>query len=141
MSEKFDYDNYLFRSDLNAKNTFVCKVIDCYFTNEYFENYIDEKLNDDEQKYLMKYIKNCPLCAYDYENVSNMRKKIRYEMTKNAKPAKSILRAKFLEITITVFAGLLLVCSLFYFFIKFNTFLKSEESDNREVSEINQYKN
>ena len=137
MDEKFDCENYI-QSDANDNNPFACKVIDCYFTNEYFENYIYEKLNENSKKYLMKYIKNCPLCAYDYENIADMRKRIRYEMEKNAKTVKSIVRAKFLEITITLFAGLLIVCSLLYFFVKLNVAFKAEKPDNLEISEINQ---
>ena len=138
MEEKFDYGNY-YQSDINAPNPFVCKIIDCYFANEYLTDYIDADINEDNQKYLMKYIKNCSLCAYDYENVCNMRKQIRYEMEKNARTAKSILRAKFLEFTITLFAGLLIVGSLFYFFVKLNVFSHVEKSDNFEISDINQF--
>ena len=124
MDEKFDYENY-YQADISASNPFVCKIIDCYFANEYLADYIDEDISVDNKKYLMKYIKNCPLCAYDYENISDMRKRIRYEMEKNAKTVKSIVRAKFLEITITLFAGLLIVCSLLYFFVKLNVAFKA----------------
>ncbi len=127
--KNFEQSNIvIYEGDLPAQ-----KDLECYFANEYLQSYIDDDMSDENRKRIAKHLKNCPYCTYDYENMCEMRKKVRFELEKSNKSRK-IMLAKIIECGITVAAVLFFVASLFFFFIKVHTFTKMDKS-NLEISE------
>ena len=115
----------------------VCKIVECYFANEYLDSYIKGELTEENRKSIKNHISQCPYCAYDYENIKKMYEKTQYKMQKNNKTQYKIVRAKICEFLITFLVGLLFVGSLFYFFFKIHSFSKIEKNPiKQEISEI-----
>ncbi len=131
--------NINLNDDNNSQKTLVCKALECYFSNEYIESYLNDDLDLENKKNIQKHLRNCPFCAYDYENILETNEKIKFELAKNDTAAKNIFKAKIIEYTITILVGTLFIASLFYFFVKLNVLAKSEKPKKiQEISKFNE---
>ncbi len=119
---------------MNKDIVIMPRNLDCYFANEYIHSYLDDDMSEENKARIKKHLKDCPYCAYDYENQCEIRKKVGFELEKNNKIASKIFISKIIEYGITIGVAILFLASLFFFFVKLHTFSKVDKS-NLEVFE------
>ena len=102
MNDDTDYENYI----TNKKRP-VCKIFDCYYEYEYFNNFQPTTH------------KNCHLCAYDYEKLQRLSNQIREEvvMTKN-NHNQLMLKARIVKGIMIAIGYLVILYSLAFLYFK-----------------------
>lgn len=121
MNDDYNYDEFY---GFSSGKKLASKTVDCYFSDEYLEDFIEGRLNKESKVLVKKHISDCPYCSYDYENLCHFSN----SKTKNdMKIQISLIRAKCCEFIITFFVAALFIGSLLYFFVKIHAFSKVEK--------------
>lgn len=121
MNDDYNYDDFY---GFSSGKKVACKTVDCYFSEEYLGDFIEDRLNEESKFLDKKHINDCPYCSYDYENLCSLND---YGMQNDVKSKISLIRAKCCEFIITLIVATLFIGSLLYFFVKIHAFSKIEK--------------
>ena len=94
----------------------VCNSVNCYFSNECLGDTDDLNLQENHE--------NCLFCAYNYNNLYEMRKFLKYELNRNKPDLKRRLRKSFCYVYMCFIAAAAFLAACLYILFRLNFFGK-----------------